>query len=190
VFGLTIGSWFNLNISCVCLYVCVLWRGGGVEVERWRERLGGRGGERREECYVSDSFYHPALTCVARILLYVGKTFSCVQFIWLLSYCVQLHFIQSLVGYETGASEQVWLRANAKSAVLSYMRVIWRVICFVRFEIRHSSCYCREKAARINGIFLMCLHLEGGAVVIVWVVNHQVWPGDLIVLVVKWLKQI
>lgn len=42
--------------------------GGGGQMEG--------GAERRGECNVSDSFYHPAVNFVARILLYVGTTYS------------------------------------------------------------------------------------------------------------------
>jgi hypothetical protein len=59
--------------------MCV-WRGGGGEMEREIERWG-VWDKRREECYVSESFYHPAVTCVARILLYVGTASSHVLFI-------------------------------------------------------------------------------------------------------------
>jgi hypothetical protein len=45
-------------------------------VEGMRGRDGGGGEERRGECNVSGSFYHPAVNFVARILLYVGTTYS------------------------------------------------------------------------------------------------------------------
>jgi len=41
--------------------------------------------ERRDECGVSDSFYHPAVNFVARILIFVGTTYSNCETYFLLS---------------------------------------------------------------------------------------------------------
>jgi len=60
---------FVFGLTLKAVYVCV---------EGW-------GGERRGELNVSDSFYHPAVNFVARILLYVGTTYSNFETYFLLS---------------------------------------------------------------------------------------------------------
>jgi len=50
----------------------------------------------------------------------------------LLSYYMQLHFIQSLVGYETGASEQVSMKANVSQLFLHVCDLGSRLPC--RFQ--------------------------------------------------------